>query len=252
MYSTMEYYGDVFPYLYINMIKVGEMSGNLTNALEQAVKYLEDTDSINKTLRSILIPNIAQFVLLIVLLIVGTLVALPAIQNLYEEMGSEQQLPPISLAFSHFIDWFFEFWYIPVAIIFAIVALVVWYVSTPKGKFNYHHFKYKMPVFGQLIFAIDFSRVIRAMLLNLNNGMRIQEALEVSKNVTKNLVMLSVLEASLNNILIRRIMDRAFWEVTPYFFNDDRNVKNRYEYWPCTNDGKISRIYGNRYQEFAW
>ena len=32
--------------------------------------------------------------------------------------------------------------------------------------------------------------------------MRIQEALEVGKNVSKNLVMLSIMEASINNILI--------------------------------------------------
>ena len=37
MYTTMEYYSDVFPYIYINMIKVGELSGSLTNSLEQAV-----------------------------------------------------------------------------------------------------------------------------------------------------------------------------------------------------------------------
>jgi len=59
-----------------------------------------------------------------------------------------------------------------------------------------------MPVFGPLIFAIDFSRVMRAMLLNLNNGMRIQEALEVGKNVSKNYVLLSIIESSMNNILI--------------------------------------------------
>ena len=59
-----------------------------------------------------------------------------------------------------------------------------------------------MPIFGQLIFAIDFSRMMRAMLLNLNNGMRIQEALEVSKNVSKNYVLLSIIESSMNNILI--------------------------------------------------
>lgn len=46
MYTTMEYYEDIFPYLYINMIKVGEMSGNLTKALEQALKFLEENDSI--------------------------------------------------------------------------------------------------------------------------------------------------------------------------------------------------------------
>ena len=37
MYTTMEYYSNIFPYIYINMIKVGELSGSLTNSLEQAV-----------------------------------------------------------------------------------------------------------------------------------------------------------------------------------------------------------------------
>ena len=39
------------------------------------------------------------------------------------------------------------------------------------------------------------------MLLNLKNGMRIQESIEVSKNVINNLVLLSVIETSINNIL---------------------------------------------------
>ena len=43
---------------------------------------------------------------------------------------------------------------------------------------------------------------MRAMLLNLRNGMRIQEALEVSKSVVKNYVLLSIVETSINNILI--------------------------------------------------
>ena len=43
---------------------------------------------------------------------------------------------------------------------------------------------------------------MRAMLLNLENGMRIQESLEVSKNVVKNYVMLSMIETSINNILV--------------------------------------------------
>ena len=59
-----------------------------------------------------------------------------------------------------------------------------------------------MPVFGKLIYAMDFERLMRAMLLNLENGMRIQEALEVSKAVVKNYVMLSIIETSINNILI--------------------------------------------------
>ena len=203
MYTTMEYYSNVFPYIYINMIKVGELSGSLTNSLEQAVKYLDDTESLNKKLRIILIPNIIQFVLLLVMLVVGTLVAIPAIQGIFDELGTEETLPAVTLWFADFINKAIKYWYLPVLIIVAAVAGVLFYINTPKGKYNFHYFKYKMSIFGQLIFALDFSRLMKAMLLNLKNGMRIQESLEVSKNVVKNYVMLSMIETSINNILTR-------------------------------------------------
>ena len=201
MYTTMEYYSNVFPYIYINMIKVGELSGSLTNSLEQAVKYLDEKDALNRKLRSILIPNIAQFILLIVMLFVGTLVAIPAIQGVFDELGTEDELPAITLWFADVVDMLIAYWYIPVIIILAIAGIVIFYINTPKGRYNFDYFKYRMPIFGSLIFALDFSRFSRAMLLNLRNGMRIQESIEVSKNVIKNYVMLSIIETSINNML---------------------------------------------------
>lgn len=153
-------------------------------------------------LRKILVPNLVMFLGLLVLLIVGTLVAIPGIQKVFEEVGSEDQLPKATLWFKGVLDNLVEFWYIPTFIILAIIVGIYIYIRTPHGKYNYHYFKYKMPIFGKLIYAIDFSRLIRAVLLNIKNGMRIQEALETSKNVTNNLVMLSLIEASINNILI--------------------------------------------------
>ena len=202
MYTTMEYYSNIFPYIYINMIKVGELSGSLANSLEQAVKYLDETEALNKKLKSIFIPNIIQFALLLVMLIVGTLFAIPAIQGIFDELGTEEELPAITLWFQGFVNDVIEYWFIPTMILVAIVALIIFYINTPKGKYNFHYFKYKMPIFGELIFALDFSRLMKAMLLNLKNGMRIQEALEVSKNVVQNYVMLSIIETSINNILI--------------------------------------------------
>lgn len=202
MYTTMEYYSDIFPYIYINMIKVGELSGSLTNSLDQAVTYLDSTEKLNKKIRGILIPNLFQFFFLIVMLIVGTIVAIPAIQNVYAEMGSSDTLPAVTLWFQGLVNGLVKYWFIPVAIIAATVAGVVFYINTPKGKYNFDYFKYKMPIFGQLIFALDFSRLMKAMLLNLENGMRIQDSIEVSKNVVQNYVMLSIIETSLNNIII--------------------------------------------------
>lgn len=202
MYKTMEYYSNIFPYIYINMIRVGELSGSLENALLQAVEYLDDTAKINRKLKTILIPNIVQFVLLIVMLFVGTLFAIPQIQSVFAEVGTKSTLPKITLWFQGVVNGMIAHWQIPTIIIAAIVTIIVAYIQTPKGKYKFHYFKYTMPIFGKLIFSLDFSRLMKAMLLNLRNGMRIQEALDVSKNVVNNYVMLSIIENSLKNILI--------------------------------------------------
>lgn len=201
MYTTMEYYSDVFPYLYINMIRVGEESGSLTKSLEEAVQYLDENEKFTKKVRGIIVPNVLMFVGIILLLVVGVVFLLPIIQNLYESMGTDAELPPISIWFSNAINVIMDIWYVPVAIIAGIVALVIYYINTPKGRYNFDYFKYTMPLFGKLIFSLDFLRFSRAMLLNLNNGIRIQDSLETSKNLIKNYVLRSIIESSINDIV---------------------------------------------------
>ena len=202
MYTTMEYYENIFPYIYINMIKVGELSGSLTQSLQQAVKYLDTSTDTSKKLKKIIIPNVIQLIALIVLLFVGSLYTIPTIQNVYDEVGTKDTLPAITIAFSNVIEWIAVHWYVPVGIIGAIAAVIIAYINTPKGRYNFDYFKYTMPIFGKLLYTMDFSRLMRAMLLNIENGMRIQDALDVSKNVVNNFVMRAMVETSINNILV--------------------------------------------------
>lgn len=202
MYTTMEYYSNIFPYIYTNMIKVGELSGGLENSLKQAEKYLEESSDITKRVRRMIVPNVLQIVAVIALMVVGTLYGVPMVENIYAEVGSTATLPGPTLWFSKLVHSFMRIWYIPVGIIAVAAIVIVRYVHTPKGRYRYHYFKYTMPIFGRLNFAIDFNRLIKAMSLNIDNGMRIQEALEVGKNVVKNNVMLSIIETSINNIII--------------------------------------------------
>lgn len=201
MYKTMEYYSDVFPYIFVNMIRVGELSGSLENSLMQAVEFLDNSNELTHRLKGILIPNIAQFVLLVVMLFVGVLYAIPQLQGVFDELGGGS-LPAITLWFQNVVNTMIKYWQIPTIIICVSVLAVIAYINTPKGKYRFHYFKYTMPIFGKLMFSLDFSRLIKAMLLNLKNGMRIQDALNVSKNVINNYVMLSIIENSLNNILL--------------------------------------------------
>lgn len=202
MYSTMEYYDDIFPVIYTNMIKVGELSGSLVKSLEQAMAYLDSSDALSKKVRKIIIPNVTQFVGIFALLIVGTLVAIPAIQDVFDQIGTQEKLPEITMWFVEFLNQAMVWWYIPVGILAAVITALIMYIKTPIGKYKFHHFKYTMPVFGGLIYALDFSRVMKAITLNIKNGMRVQQALEVSKNVVENNVMMSIVESAINNIMI--------------------------------------------------
>ncbi len=202
MYTTMEYYSDIFPYIYINLVKVGELSGSLDESLRQAIDYLDSSNDLNKKLKKILIPNIAQFVILLAILFFGSMYVVPIIQDIFAQVGTTETLPWYTLAFSDFLNGVQKNWFIPTAIIAIIIGAIVLYIRTPRGKYRWNYFKYKAPIFGPLVFAIDFSRLTKAMMLNLKNGMRIQEALDVSKNVVKNLVMLSIIETAINNIIV--------------------------------------------------
>ena len=202
MYTTLEYYSNVFPYIYVNMIKVGELSGSLELSLEQAVKYLEDSEALRKKVRRILIPNILMFVALTLGTFIGVFVGVPLLKGVFDSVGSTDSLPAITLAVYNFTVWLQSIWYVPVGIILIGAVLFYSWLQTPKGRYNFDYFKYTMPIFGKLIYLLDFSRLMQGVLLNLQNGMRIQDALEVSKNVCKNTVMLSMVETAINNIFV--------------------------------------------------
>ena len=202
MYTTMEYYSNVFPYIYINMIKVGELSGSLENSLQQGVKYLDDTDALNKKLKKILLPNLFMFFGILIMLFAGVIIGVPMLQGIFDSIGTDEELPAVTLWFAGVVDKLIQYWYIPTGIVAGALALFFTYINTPRGKYNFDYFKYVMPVFGKLIYLLDFSRLMKAVLLNLQNGMRIQDSLEVSKNVVKNTVMLSMIETSINNIFV--------------------------------------------------
>lgn len=212
MYTTMEYYSNVFPYIYINMIKVGELSGSLDLALGQAIKYLDDTEKLTSKLKKILIPNLTMFIGIIIMLFVCVIVGVPIIQNIFESIGTKDQLPKITLWFAGVVDVMMEYWYVPLLLIGVLTVAIITYINTPLGRYKFDNFKYRMPIFGKLIYLIDFSRLLKNMLLNIQNGIRIQDSLEVSKSVIKNNVMLSMIEVAISNIYVGRSWIEPFEE----------------------------------------
>ena len=158
MYSTMEYYSSVFPYIYINMIKVGELSGSLEQSLQQAVTYLDSSDALTKKVKKIVLPNVAMFVGILIMLVVAVIVGVPLLQGIFDQIGSDEKLPDATLKFAAFVDKVRELWYIEIPVILGAFGLFWLWKKTPRGHYRWDYFKYTMPIFGKLIYSLDFTR----------------------------------------------------------------------------------------------
>ena len=194
-------YPKVFPPVYVNFVKVGEESGALDTALLYARDYMESSMRLRKQVRGILIPKIILFVFVLIITIVGLLWGTPLIQNVYDMFGSTRQLPAATQVAVKISEWILKYWYVVLTVIAGILAAFAFYVRTPMGRYQVDKIKIKFPVFGTLYLKIIVNKFFKAMLLNIKNGMRIQEALDVAKTVTDNYYFLSLVEIGKADLL---------------------------------------------------
>ena len=200
IYSTMENYPKVFSPLYVNIVKVGELSDSLAESLAQALKSLEDNRDIKRKVRKAVTQPVAMILALVVMSIVAIVYGLPVMKNLYAELGVEDKIPAATLAFADFMEMVGNLWYIWVAVLGGLIAAFIAWYQTPNGRFTVDKFKYVMPIFGQLMFRLDLQKFLRAVQLNLDNNAKLSDSLDISKSVVKNYLFLAIVESAQNNL----------------------------------------------------
>lgn len=201
LHATMLDYPKVFPPMFINFVRVGEESGTLDTALLYARDYVESSQQLTKKIKGAIIPRVLQFFGIMFAMLAAVVIGVPILEQVYSMFDSTQEIPAATMAMLAFAKWLIANWYIPVSIILGIAAIFFVWHSTPRGRYKWDKFLLTFPVMGPVINNITINKFFQAMLLNLKNGMRIQESLEISKNVTTNYYFLSAIEAGKANAL---------------------------------------------------
>ena len=202
IYVTMKYYSNVFPEIYTNLIKVGEETGALVNALEQALVYLNDTVNIKKKVKKALVGPIAQSILLIIGAIVCIYVGLPVMQNMYADYGLTDQIPEATMAAARFVYWCGDHWFLILAAFIGIIVSFRFWTKTSSGKYLWDKFKINSPIFGPLILRLQIQKFFIAVNINLKNNARLQDAIADSKHVVTNDVVRAAIEAAESNLIV--------------------------------------------------
>lgn len=202
MYKTMKEYLDVFPYIYRNIIKTGELNDLLEESLEHAITYLEDEESLKSNIEKNIYPHITMFLGIIVMIFVSVLIGIPLIEDIFVSNGSKIAVPFGIKLLSRILGIIIKYWYIGILILGVGISWIVGYINTTKGKNKYDYFKYHNFLFGKLIYLLDFSRFIRCLMISTKNKIRFQDAIEVGKNVIDNTYMIGLIENSISNVYV--------------------------------------------------
>jgi type IV pilus assembly protein PilC len=177
----------IFNRLFVAMVKAGEASGGLDQALVALANMLEKQASLRGKVKSAMAYPVA--VLSLVLLIVAAIILfiVPIFKKIYASLHGTLPVPTQILISVSNVAVKLAVPLLVLAVI-AAVALRKW-VKTPQGRSLWHITLLKVPIFGGLVRKTAVSRFCSTLSSLLKAGVPVLEALEITKETVNNVVV---------------------------------------------------------------
>lgn len=177
-------YPEIFSSFYINMIKSGEVSGDLPRILQRVSEHLESEYSIrSKTIGAMIYPAIILIVFVLIFTVIMVFI-IPGLIGVLE--GTNQELPTATKIVMAISNFFVKFWYLIFVAIISIISFFLFYIKTKEGKEIFDNLILKMPIFGSFLKNLLLSRFAENLSTLISAGIQITEALDVTANLIGN------------------------------------------------------------------
>lgn len=182
--DALERHQDVFPKLYVNMVRAGEASGALDAVLSRLADYLEQTQELRETVKSALVYPSILVVVAALSLVVLLMFVVPQFKQLFADLGAALPLPTqIVIGIG---DTFRSYWWVLAALIASAAALVARAMQNPRLRYQWDVRVLRAPLFGDLLWKLETARFSHTLATLLKNGLPLLSALTLSKEVVGN------------------------------------------------------------------
>lgn len=190
-----------FPTVYVNIIQTGEANGRLDEAFDKCVNLLKKEITLKNKIKGAMIYPIFLLILTIALIIVMSIVVLPAFKDLFESFGSE--LPIMTQITMGISDVLLHYGWLVVLIIVAIVVtLRILYKKNYTFCMWWSTFQLKIPIIGEVLRLNQLTRFANMMATLTSSGVNILFALELSRDVVGNKFMSDCLNQVIEDVRI--------------------------------------------------
>lgn len=174
----------LFGEFYLNMVRSGEASGQLSNVLQRLVEHMERLRALRESVVSATIyPAILLFVALVSLVsMLGFVV--PQFEKLFTDMGDALPLPTrIVMQLGHG----FREWGLVIGIVLVLAGwLAARWLRSLAGTAWWQSFVLRLPLFGRLLLKYQLNLFARTLGTLLGNGVPMLAALQIARDTVSN------------------------------------------------------------------
>ncbi|SDC46721.1 type IV pilus assembly protein PilC [Paenibacillus sp. UNCCL117] len=185
-------YPTVFSGIFINMLRAGELSGNLDEMLNRLAVFYEKEHYTREKVKSAMVYPVIMAILTVIVVTLMMLFVIPNYVSSFESMGLELPLPTRIVV--EVSNWIVAYWYAIPVIVFVPSLLVGLIKRHPKGPYWIDYAKLRIPVFGKLLHKQAIARFSRTFSSLFTAAIPMLQALTLVSSVTGNVVIGKVIE----------------------------------------------------------
>jgi type IV pilus assembly protein PilC len=175
---------EVFSDFYVNMVRAGEESGNLSNTFQYLADYLDRTyELVNKTRNALVYPAFVMVVFIVVMVLM-LVVVIPKLSAIILETGKELPIyTKMVIGLSNTLIDYGLF----ILVVMAIGAFFGWRFSrTLKGREFIARLSLDLPYVGDLYRKLYLARIADNLNTMLASGIPMVRAVEIAASVVGN------------------------------------------------------------------
>lgn len=177
---------DIFPHLFVNLVKSGEASGKLDSVLSQMADGLEKDREFRARIKGAMIYPIVVVGMMFVVVIIMMLFVIPKLVTLYSQSTIELPLPTKILITTS--DLFVSFWWLGILLLIAAIVGINRWNKTPEGNLFLGKLVLKTPLVGRIVTNVSLTNFSRTFGLLTSAGIPLLESIGIVSDVIDNTV----------------------------------------------------------------
>jgi len=181
---SMGEHPEVFPKIYVNMIRAGEAGGILESVLRYLTEYMESTLALKEDIKSALIYPLILATAAGISLIVLFVFVIPKFAAIFRDNG--KALPWITKVVIGFSQFLAEYGWILLVVLCAAVVGALFYVRSAEGRSEWDRLSLRSPLIGDLLRKFETARFSRTLAALLKGGVPLLDALGTVQGVIGN------------------------------------------------------------------